>query len=224
VVNVSIGYTRFDEGQRSYAPSDLDGDTALPTRAVDRAAQMGVTVVTSAGNNGCAVPKNCWYHLNSPADADSAITVGAVRPDSSLASFSSRGPTADGRTKPDVVVQGTQVVAAWKNGGYAEVGGTSFASPQVTGVVAQMLQVNPDLAPMQVRRLLRRTASQAHTPDSLRGWGVVDADAAIRAAERQARRSPRLSFGSDRCTRRRRAMPSRLRPTPPRKPPPSPSR
>ena len=190
VVNVSIGYTRFDEGEDSYAPSDLDGDTALPTRAVDRAAREGVTVVTSAGNNGCDEPKNCWYHVNAPADADSTITVGAVRPDSSLASFSSRGPTADGRIKPDVVVQGTRVVAAWKNGGYARVGGTSFASPQLTGIVAQMLQVNPELGPMDVRRLLRQTASQAQSPDTLRGWGVVDADAAIRGAERSARRSP----------------------------------
>jgi subtilisin family serine protease len=190
VVNVSIGYNTFDDGQDDYTPEDLDGDTGLTTRAVDRAARLGVTVVVSAGNSGCASPDSCWYYVNTPADADSAITVGAIGPDSTLASFSSRGPTADGRIKPDVVVQGTQVVAAWKNGGYARVGGTSFASPQVTGIVAQMLQVNPELGPMDVRRLLRQTASQAQSPDTLRGWGVVNADAAIRGAERSARRSP----------------------------------
>ncbi len=190
VVNVSIGYTTFDEGQRSYSPADLDGETALTTRAVDRAAQLGVTVVVSAGNSGCAHPDSCWYYVNTPADADSAITVGAVAPDSSLAPFSARGPTADGRRKPDVLVQGQRVAAAWNDRGYAQVGGTSFASPQVTGIVAQMLQVNSSLGPMQVRRLLRRTASQAHAPDTTRGWGIVNADAAIRAAEWQARRSP----------------------------------
>jgi len=190
VVNVSIGYTTFDEGQDDYTVEDLDGDTGLTTRAVDRAAQLGVTVVVSAGNSGCGTPDSCWYHVNTPADADSAITVGAIESDSSLASFSSRGPTADGRHKPDVVVQGADVLAAWNDGQYARVGGTSFASPQVTGVVAQMLQVNPSLSPTEVRTLLRRTASQADAPDNRVGWGIVDAAAAVDAAERQARRSP----------------------------------
>jgi subtilisin family serine protease len=194
VVNVSVGYNTFDEGQDSYTTDDLDGNTGLTTRAVDRAAHLGVTVVVSAGNSGCATPDSCWYYVNTPADADSAITVGAVTPDSALADFSSRGPTADGRTKPDVVVQGTEVVAAWDDGSYAEVGGTSFASPQVTGVVAQMLQVNPALSPIEVRRLLRNTASQARQPDNRRGWGVVNADAAVRAAERRARATPPSSF------------------------------
>ena len=189
VVNVSIGYTTFDEGQDDYTTDDLDGDTGLTTRAVDRAAQLGLTVVVSAGNSGCADPDSCWYYVNTPADADSVITVGAVGPDSTLANFSSRGPTADGRIKPDVVVQGKNVVAAWKNS-YARVGGTSFASPQVTAVVAQMLQVNPDLSPIEVRTLLRQTASQSENPDNRMGWGIVDADAAIRAAERRARANP----------------------------------
>ena len=189
VVNASIGYTRFDEGQRSYGPEDLDGDTALTTRAVDQAARRGVTVVVSAGNSGCGTPANCWYYVNTPADADSAIAVGAIAPDSSVASFSARGPTADGRRKPDVVVQGEKVPAAWENDQYARVGGTSFASPQVTGIVAQMLQVNPALGPIEVRRLLRQTASQAHAPDTTRGWGIVDAEAAVRHAEWQARRT-----------------------------------
>lgn len=190
VVNVSIGYTRFDEGETSYTPSNLDGDTALTTRAVDRAAQLGIAVVVSAGNSGCAHPDSCWFYLNTPADADSAIAVGAIRPDSTLASFSARGPTADGRRKPDVVVQGKNVVAAWSQDRYVRVSGTSFASPQVTGIVAQMLQVNPQLSPMQVRDILRGTASQSARPDSTRGWGIVNADAAIRTAEWQARKAP----------------------------------
>ena len=189
VVNASIGYTRFDDGQRSYGPDDLDGNTALTTRAVDQAARRGVTVVVSAGNSGCDAPDNCWFYVNTPADADSAIAVGAIASDSSIASFSARGPTADGRRKPDVVVQGEEVPAAWKNDQYARVSGTSFASPQVTGVVAQMLQVNPALGPIEVRRLLRQTASEAHAPDTTRGWGIVNAEAAVRHAEWQARRT-----------------------------------
>lgn len=190
VVNVSIGYTDFDDEAHSYSPESLDGNTALTTRAVDRAAQLGVTVVVSAGNSGCADPSSCWYYVNTPADADSVITVGAIGADSSLVPFSARGPTVDGRRKPDVVVQGQDVVAAWGQDQYARVGGTSFASPQVTGIVAQMLQVNPILTPMHIRRLLRQTASQAEAPDNERGWGVVNAEAAVRRAEWRARMTP----------------------------------
>lgn len=190
VVNVSVGYTQFDEGQHSYTPDDLDGDTALTTRAVDRAAQLGLTVVVSAGNDGCSNPDSCWYGVSTPADADSAIAVGAVAPDSTLAPFTPRGLTADGRRKPDVLVQGQNVVTAWKGARYSSARGTSFASPQVTGIVAQMLQLNPTLTPVQVRRILRRTASQGHTPDSTRGWGIVNAEAAVRTAEWNARRNP----------------------------------
>jgi subtilisin family serine protease len=197
VVNVSIGYNTFDDGQDSYSPEDLDGNTGVTTRAVDRAVQLGMTVVVSAGNSGCASPDDCWYYVNTPADADSAIVVGAVGPDSSLADFSSRGPTADGRRKPDVAVQGEEVVAAWNDDSYARVGGTSFASPQVTAVIAQMLQLNPDLSPMEVRRLLRQTASQSNDPDNRIGWGIVNADAATRAAERRARANPPSSLTAD---------------------------
>ena len=190
VVNVSVGYNTFDEGQDSYTTDDLDGDTGITTRAVDRAAQRGMVVVVSAGNSGCASPDSCWYYVNTPADADSAIAVGAIQPDSTIASFSSRGPTADGRRKPDVVVQGARIVAAWTDGGYARVGGTSFAAPQVAGIVAQMLQVHPDLTPIEVRRLLRQTASQSDAPDDQMGWGIVNAERAVRAAERRARANP----------------------------------
>lgn len=190
VVNVSLGYTQFDEGERSYTTEDLDGDTAVTTRAVDAAVQLGMAVVVSAGNSGCDDPSNCWFYVGTPADADSAIAVGGVHADGSIVSFSSRGPTADGRIKPDVVAQGQNVVVAWNEDQYVESGGTSFASPLVAAVVAQMLQVNPDLTPMQVRRLLRTTADQSERPDNTRGWGLLDADAAVRAAEHQARLSP----------------------------------
>ena len=190
VVNVSLGYTRFDEGERSYTTDDLDGDTAITTMAVDAAAQLGMTVVVSAGNSGCADPASCWFYIGTPADADSAIAVGGVEPDGSLVGFSSRGPTADGRTKPDVVALGRRVVVAWDTDRFVEAGGTSFASPLVAGVVAQMLQVNPALRPMQIRTLLRQTADQSTSPDNKRGWGILNADAAVHAATHDARRMP----------------------------------
>lgn len=179
VVNVSLGYSTFDAGEGDYTYADMDGNTALVTRAADIAASLGVVVVTSAGNEGAST----WRYVTAPADADSVITVGAIRPDSTRASFSSVGPTADGRTKPDVVAPGVGIVYAHPSGGYATGGlGTSFSAPLVSGVVAQMLQANPALGPVDVREFLRVTASQAASPDTLRGWGVANAEAALQLA------------------------------------------
>jgi len=178
VVNISLGYTEFDAGENSYTYEDLDGDTGTTTRAVDIAAGLGVIVVTSAGNEG----NGAWQFIGTPADADSVIVVGAVQADSVRASFSSVGPTADGRTKPDVAAMGRSVYIAG-NSGYGFSSGTSFSSPLVAGVVCQILQVNPTLGPIEVRDLLRSTASQFSNPDNELGWGIVNAAAAIAAAD-----------------------------------------
>ena len=176
VVNISLGYSRFDEGEGSYTYADMDGNTAIVTRAVDRAASRGLIVVTSAGNEG----NDTWQFITAPADADSAITVGAATPGGTRASFSSTGPTADGRIKPDVSAQGTEMVTASSSGDYSFFGaGTSYSAPLVTGVVAQLLQAKPGLTPIQMRDALRSTASQAATPDNLLGWGIVNGPAAL---------------------------------------------
>ncbi len=178
VVNVSLGYSTVDTGEGDYTYADMDGNTTLVTRACDVAAALGVAVVTSAGNEGGSP----WHFITAPADADSVIVAGAMRADSTKTSFSSVGPTADGRIKPDVVALGSSVVIAQPGGGYGTGSGTSFSAPIVAGVVAQMLQANPDLGPTEVRELLRRTASQADAPDNERGWGVVNAAAAVQQA------------------------------------------
>ncbi len=179
VVNISLGYTEFEPGQNSYTVEDLDGDTGITTIAVDRAAALGVVVVSSAGNSG---DKN-WYFISTPADADSVIAVGAVRRDSSRAAFSSFGPTADGRIKPDVSALGVSVYIALPGARFGYSDGTSFSSPLTAAVVAQMLQVNPDLAPMDVLDILRMTAHQAAAPDNSLGWGIINADEAVKMAE-----------------------------------------
>ena len=224
VVNVSLGYTTFDEGERSYSPDDLDGDTGITTRIVDVAASLGVVVVTSAGNSatirqGRAVvpctdhdaPEGCWYYIGTPADADSAIAVGAVTSDSVRAPFSSFGPTADGRTKPDVAAQGVGVVVADETDRYGFSNGTSFSSPLVAAVVCQILQVNPDLNPIDVRDLLRATASQSgNAADSL-GWGIVNAELAIQNATPVATEPGASELPEDVRVVRRYPNPSRAR-------------
>ena len=177
VINASIGYFGFEAGQKSYSIDDMDGDTGLTTIALDLAAQRGLIAVVSAGNNG---PQPRTIHT--PADADSVISVGGVRlteeQETEVVAFSSRGPTADGRIKPDVIAPGFLVWTADKH-----ANGTSFSAPIVAGVVAQMLQVNPNLGPMDVRRLLTSTASRSNSPDNNHGWGIIDADAAIKSAQ-----------------------------------------
>lgn len=183
VVNSSLGYNEFDAGQNSYSTTDLDGNTAITTIAADIAVSLGVVVVNSAGNEGCNSPTQCWYYIITPADGDSVIAVGGVNPSGAKEGFSSWGPTADGRTKPDVSAQGSSVRFAIPTSGYASGNGTSFASPMVAGVVAQILQVNPLLTPVEVRQILRDSASQSANPDNALGWGIIDADAAILQAQ-----------------------------------------
>lgn len=192
VVNVSLGYDVFDIGQRSYTREELNGDIAVTSRAVDAAVKLGVVVVAAAGNGGgCGPPSEfCSSWIGSPADADSVITAGGIRPDSTRYSSSSYGPSGDGQIKPDVVAQATSVAYARGTDSYAVnsagVGigsGTSFATPLTASVVCQMLQANPSLTPMQVREILHQTASQADEPDNSMGWGIINAAAAVAAAQ-----------------------------------------
>ena len=178
IINSSLGYTTFDPGERSYTTADMDGDTAITTIAFDMAAQRGVVPVSSAGNEG----DTSWGIIGSPADGDSVIAVGGTDHTGALAYFSSTGPSADGRIKPDVVAKGFNVFAATTGENYHSFFGTSFAAPMVSGITCQLLQVNPDLTPHEVWEVLTSTAHQAASPDNEYGWGMVDAKAAIQQA------------------------------------------
>ena len=179
VVNSSLGYNRWDDGT-GYSTADLDGATALTSLAAGLAVRRGIVVVVAAGNEA----NGDWHYITMPADADGAIAVGAVDVPGStervpqIASFSSRGPTADGRIKPDVVAPGSGVVVAdLRRGGYVRMGGTSFAAPLVSGVCALLLQKNPAWGPDQVMEALRSTALDLGTagPDTVYGWGQINA-------------------------------------------------
>lgn len=183
VISSSLGYLTFDPGIPSYTFADMNGRTAISTRAADLAASRGVVVVNSAGNQGLNAQHNT---LGAPADGRLVLTVGAVTAAGTRASFSSVGPTADGRTKPDVVAQGVSVTAAAPDTprAYTTVSGTSFSCPLTAGVVALVLQARPSATVTQVEDALRSTASQASRPDNLLGWGIVNAEAAVQAIAR----------------------------------------
>lgn len=187
VISSSLGYLTYDTGFRSYTPAQLDGDTAISTRAADLAAERGVVVVNSAGNSGFDATRNT---LGAPADGHGVIAVGAVDSAGARASFSSVGPTADGRIKPDVAAQGQTVVAAGSNTprSYRYADGTSFSCPLTAGVAALLLQAHPEATAAQVRDALRASGSQSAAPNNLLGWGIVNAVRAVGILEGSADR------------------------------------
>lgn len=167
VVSSSLGYARFDDGT-GYTYQDLDGNTARTTRAADLAVAKGMVVVTAAGNER----DKPWHYIVTPADGDSVLAVGAVDMEGNPAPFSSVGPTADGRIKPDLVAPGVGVWSADIRSSYTYKRGTSFSTPLVAGAAALLLQIDPTLTPMEIRDRLCSAGSQASSPDTLMGWGI----------------------------------------------------
>ena len=172
IVSSSLAYLNFDNGF-SYTPSQLNGDVAVTTVAADLAAQRGILVVTAAGNSGPGT-RTIW----TPADGDSVLAVGAEDSLGGLASFSSRGPTADGRIKPDFTAPGVDICVATGGGAVRRLNGTSFATPLLAASAALVKQVHPTMTPMEMRAAFRRWAANRSAPDSLRGWGRPDVTAA----------------------------------------------
>jgi hypothetical protein len=182
VINTSLGYTEFDNPAQDYKYTDMNGDRALATRAADWAAQVGILVVASSGNEG----SGSWKYIGTPADADSIIAVGAVSSSQNIASFSSYGPSADGRVKPELSAQGANTTIGNTNGTIGLSSGTSFSSPLIAGFAASFWQAFPSLTNMQVRELLIRSASQYTNPDNRVGYGIPNFDKANELAELEA--------------------------------------
>lgn len=192
IITSSLGYTTFDEGT-NYSASDLDGNTTIVTLCADIAAENGIVVINSAGNSGSGVTT-----IGAPSDGDFVIAVGAVEASGILSSFSSVGPSADGRIKPDVVAMGTSVRVASSSSdtGYANANGTSFSCPLTAGVAALIIEANPNLTAAQVRDILRNSANQNLTPDNSFGYGLVNALDSVNVAIEAANGvfSPSASF------------------------------
>ena len=98
--------------------------------------------------------------IGTPGSAEDAITVGALDKDSSIAAYSSQGPTEENRVKPNVAYVGSSVMSVAHNTGdqYTDMSGTSMATPGAAGVAALMLQANPGLSPFEVRNFMQETA------------------------------------------------------------------
>jgi len=172
IINSSLGYTVFDDPTQNHTYSDLNGNTTPVTIAADIAASRGIIVCNSAGNEG----NSAWFRISAPADADSILAVGAVDDQSMYAGFSGKGPSFDGRVKPDVASQGQATIVAdpFNTTGTFPGNGTSFASPLMAGMMATLVQCHPNATANQIITAVRQSASQATSPDSLLGYGIPD--------------------------------------------------
>ena len=170
VINTSLGYVNFDDETLNYKHENLDGKTSLMTRAADKAYEKGMIVVTSAGNEGTKE----WQKISVPADAAYALTVGAVGTDSLIASFSSKGFTADNRVKPDVVSVGRFTKTIGYNGLLGSTNGTSLSSPFLAGLVASLWSINPEINRGEILDIVKKSADKYNRPDSVYGYGIPD--------------------------------------------------
>ena len=173
IITSSLQYNTFDKGQGDYSYKDMDGNTTIITNAADYAAAHGILVVAIQGNFG----NQDWHYVTAPGDADSVLTVGAMRTTGEKAGFSSFGPTADGRIKPDVMAVGQGTMVVDPNGTIRPGNGTSFAGPAIAGLVACLKQAHPQRSNMEIICAVRQSASQYLNPDKDKGtgYGVPDA-------------------------------------------------
>jgi subtilisin family serine protease len=178
VVNTSLGYQDFDNSNYDHTYEDLDGVTTLGARAANLAFEKGMLLVTSAGNDGGG-----FTFVGTPGDAMGMLTIGAVDSNGNYASFSSIGPTVDGRIKPDVMAQGASSAVVDQNGNITTNSGTSFSSPITAGVVACLWQSRPEARNYQVMQIVRESASLFNNPTDEMGYGIPNFEDAYNALQ-----------------------------------------
>jgi hypothetical protein len=177
VISSSLGYSVFDSPYPAITYAMEDGKTTVVTKAAALAARRGIVVASAMGNSGPGVGS-----LTCPADADSILSVGAVDTTNTITNFSGRGPTADGRGKPEVVAQGlnTWWAVAGNVNSFGQASGTSLSTPLIGGAAAQVREAHPEWTVQQVRYALKLSADKAAAPDSQTyGWGQPNVVKAI---------------------------------------------
>ncbi len=172
VITSSLGYSEFDNTKYNHRYSDMDGRTTLVSKAAAWAASKGIVCTISAGNQG----NIAWKYIAAPADADSILSVGAVDRTGLRASFSSIGPSFDFRVKPDVAAMGLSTIGALPSGTIGSFNGTSFSAPLLAGLVAGIIQANPQKTAQEIIQVIRKSGSQASKPDALLGFGIPNYD------------------------------------------------
>jgi subtilisin family serine protease len=169
IIIASMGYGM------NYFPENMDGETSTVSRAAKLAAEKGILMVIAAGNHGGKGDK--WKVISTPADVDHVLTVGGISPRTEVNSdFSSFGPSADGRLKPNVSASSTTVAARLsKRDSFRIVSGTSFATPLVAGFAACVWQAHPNLKAPEIFKLIEQSGELYPHYDYAHGYGVPNA-------------------------------------------------
>lgn len=178
VINTSLGYFGFDNPAHSYTYAKMNGQVSVASRAVDIAFSRGMICVISAGNEG----NSSEPHVGTPADATFAVTVGSVTSSEVRSGFSSIGPTADLRIKPDLMAMGTATVISNTAGTITTANGTSFSSPILAGAITSFWSAFPNKKNSEIVQLVKQSADRYSTPDNNYGYGIPDFQLALNNA------------------------------------------
>lgn len=171
VLNSSLGYTIYSDSEYNHSYLDMDGNTLNISKAAYMAAKRGLLVVVSAGNEG----DTYWHFISAPADAKDILAVGALDYFNKRAYFSSFGPSADNRIKPDVACLGSNVCIPFENSeAEASGNGTSYSSPIMAGLAACLKQAFPDATVVDLISAIKQSSSQYNNPDNQLGYGIPD--------------------------------------------------
>ncbi len=164
IINLSLGYNYgYTRKEENYQPTQMDGESTILTQAVDRISEAhDILIVVAAGNDG----DKKWRIIDSPADAKSALTVGATKfKTKDDMAYSSKGPHWLAYVKPEVACFAGS--------------GTSFSTPIITGFAACILEKNPTLSAAALKTVIMRSANLKY-PNNFVGYGVPNAAKALR--------------------------------------------
>ncbi len=175
IINTSLGYFGYDNPNYSYSYEDMNGITAFASRGADVAFSRGIICVTSGGNTGSTANP----HIAVPAESLHTLAVGAVTASGFYASFSSIGPTFDGRVKPEVAAQGVQAVVSDPTGAIGLANGTSFSGPITAGMVACLWQALPTKTNAEIIQIIKQSASIYANPTPQLGYGIPNYNTAL---------------------------------------------
>ena len=170
IINSSLGYSLFDDPGYDFSYADMNGATVHCSIAAAIAARKGILVVNSAGNSG----DDPWRFITAPSDAEGILCVGAADAQENHAWFSSYGPSADGRVKPDVSAMGAATAYAAQDSTIRTGNGTSFSSPIIAGASACLYQAFPNASSVLLRDAIVRSASAYASPTDSLGNGIAD--------------------------------------------------
>ena len=170
IITASLGYNNFDDENMSYTYEDMNGKTARITKGAEVAFSKGIFMINSAGNEGT----NSWHYITAPSDGEHVLCVGAVAENREIAPFSSRGPSADGRIKPDVMATGYGTTLIYADGTVGYGNGTSYSCPLMAGMIACLWQALPDKSNVEILSLIHEISDRYDNPDNDYGYGIPD--------------------------------------------------